>query len=104
MLKFLFIKNSKIIFNNKYKNINTYLYKNSLIKNFSIKKEIISENPKFKIEKDNLGEINIPNEKFWGAKTQRSLQNFPIGTKEDKMPISIIRSIAIIKKCEGKVK
>lgn len=70
---------------------------NLLIKNFS------SNNENFRVEYDSFGPINVPSDKYWAAQTQRSLQNFAIGTKEDKMPISVFRSIAIIKKSAAKV-
>ncbi len=50
----------------------------------------------FRIEKDSLGEINVPADKFWGAQTQRSLENFPIG--EDKIPYELIEAFAMQKK------
>lgn len=50
----------------------------------------------FRLEKDTLGEIKVPSDKFWGAQTQRSSENFRIGT--EKMPIEVIRAFAIIKK------
>ena len=40
---------------------------------------------KKRIEKDTLGSVSVENDKFWGAQTQRSLQNFKIGN--DIMPI-----------------
>ncbi|MEQ8358388.1 MAG: class II fumarate hydratase [Cytophagales bacterium] len=49
-----------------------------------------------RIEKDTMGEVKVPADKYWGAQTQRSLQNFKIGN--DKMPIEIIRAFAILKK------
>lgn len=52
----------------------------------------------FRIEKDSLGEVNVPADKYWAAQTQRSLQNFKIGGPGDKMPIEIIRAFAILKK------
>jgi fumarate hydratase class II len=57
----------------------------------------------FRVEYDTFGPINVPTDKYWAAQTQRSLQNFAIGTSEDKMPISVIRAMAIIKKCASKV-
>ena len=46
-----------------------------------------------------MGEVKVPKEKLWGAQTERSRQgNFKIGP-EASMPIEIIRSYAIIKKC-----
>lgn len=50
----------------------------------------------FRIEKDTMGEIQVPAEKYWGAQTQRSLQNFKIGGQ--KMPIEVIRAFAVLKK------
>lgn len=54
-------------------------------------------------EYDTFGEIEVPSDKYWGAQTQRSLQNFEIGSLEDKMPLSIIKAMAIVKKCAAKV-
>ncbi|MCT4638157.1 MAG: class II fumarate hydratase [Bacteroidales bacterium] len=51
---------------------------------------------KFRTEHDTLGEVQVPENKYWGAQTQRSLENFPIG--EEKMPESVIRSYALLKK------
>lgn len=50
----------------------------------------------YRIEKDTLGEVRVPADKIWGAQTQRSKENFQIG--QEKMPIEIIRSFAILKK------
>ena len=50
----------------------------------------------FRIEKDTMGEIKVPADKLWKAQTQRSLQNFKIGT--EKMPKEIIRAFAILKR------
>ena len=50
----------------------------------------------FRIEKDTLGEIEVPDEKYWGAQTQRSIHNFAIGNH--RMPIEIIYAFAYLKK------
>ena len=50
----------------------------------------------YRIEKDSMGELKVPSDKYWGAQTQRSFQNFEIGT--EKMPLEIIDSFAILKK------
>ena len=50
---------------------------------------------KKRVEADTLGNVSVENDKFWGAQTQRSLQNFKIGN--DIMPIEIIHAMAIIK-------
>ncbi|MDD6283972.1 MAG: class II fumarate hydratase [Firmicutes bacterium] len=49
-----------------------------------------------RIERDSMGEIAVPADKHWGAQTQRSLQNFPIGW--EKMPREIITAFARLKK------
>ena len=51
---------------------------------------------KKRIEKDTLGDVEVSSEKYWGAQTQRSFLNFPIG--KEKMPIEMIRSLACVKK------
>lgn len=50
-------------------------------------------------EKDSLGDILVNDEKFWGASTQRTLQNFSIG--EEKLPLEVIYAFAIIKKASA---
>ena len=54
---------------------------------------------KFKIERDSLGEIKVPVNKYWGAQTQRSIENFKIGT--ELIPIELIHSFAIQKKASA---
>ncbi|HHD77867.1 MAG TPA: class II fumarate hydratase [Campylobacteraceae bacterium] len=49
-----------------------------------------------RVEKDTMGEIEVPKDAYWAAQTQRSVQNFRIG--EEKMPDEIIRAFAILKK------
>lgn len=51
---------------------------------------------KFRVEKDSIGEINVPGNKQWGAQTQRSKENFAIGT--ELMPIELIKAYAQLKK------
>lgn len=48
-------------------------------------------------ERDSFGPIEVPAKHHWGAQTQRSLENFPIST--EKMPLELIYSLALIKKC-----
>ena len=50
----------------------------------------------YRIEHDSMGEMKVPAERLWGAQTQRSLENFPIGW--EKMPGEIIRAFALLKK------
>lgn len=49
----------------------------------------------YRIEKDTLGEVKVPEEKWWGAQTQRSLENFKIG--EEKMPKQVVQAFSILK-------
>jgi len=51
----------------------------------------------FRIERDSIGEIQVPIDKYWAAQTQRSLENFKIGNQT--MPVEIIRAFAVLKKC-----
>lgn len=50
----------------------------------------------YRIEKDTMGEVKVPADKYWGAQTQRSKENFKIGG--DRMPAEIIRAFGILKK------
>lgn len=50
----------------------------------------------YRIEKDTMGEMQVPADKFWGAQTQRSFENFKIGV--EKMPKEIIHAFGILKK------
>ena len=54
----------------------------------------------FRTEKDSMGIIKVPADKYWGAQTQRSIDNFKIGT--EKMPVEIIRAFGILKKAAAK--
>lgn len=49
----------------------------------------------YRVEKDSMGEIRVPADKYWAAQTQRSLENFRIGV--EKMPTEVIRAFAILK-------
>ena len=52
-------------------------------------------------ETDSFGPLEVPADKYWGAQTQRSIINFPIGW--EKQPVAIIRALAIIKKACAEV-
>lgn len=52
------------------------------------------------MERDTIGDIHVPAEKYWGAQTQRSKENFPIGS--ERMPAEIIKAFAILKKSAAK--
>ncbi len=51
----------------------------------------------YRIEKDTMGEVNVPSDKLWGAQTERSRNNFKIGTQAS-MPLEIIYGFAYLKK------
>ncbi|HUE19557.1 MAG TPA: lyase family protein, partial [Stellaceae bacterium] len=51
--------------------------------------------PPTRIERDSMGEIAVPAERYWGAQTQRSLENFRIGG--ERMPLSLIHALALQK-------
>ncbi|WP_153124504.1 class II fumarate hydratase [Peribacillus tepidiphilus] len=55
---------------------------------------------KTRIEKDSIGEIEVPADKYWGAQTERSKRNFKIG--QEKMPLELIYAYALLKKCAAK--
>lgn len=55
----------------------------------------------YRLEKDSMGEIKVPKDKYWGAQTQRSLENFRIGT--EKMPDEIIHAFGVLKLAAARV-
>ena len=54
-----------------------------------------------RIETDSLGEVQVPDDAYWGAQTQRSLVNFAIG--EQRMPLAVLHALALIKKAAARV-
>ena len=52
----------------------------------------------YRIEKDTMGEVKVPQDKLWGAQTERSRNNFRIGAGRETMPIEIIRAFGYLKK------
>lgn len=53
-------------------------------------------NEEFRIEHDTMGEVKVPADKYWAAQTQRSFENFKIGT--EKIPQEVIEAFAVLKK------
>ncbi|EIM78410.1 fumarate hydratase class II [Nitritalea halalkaliphila LW7] len=51
-----------------------------------------------RIEKDTMGPVEVPADKYWGAQTQRSINNFKIGGERNRMPLEVIHAFAILKK------
>ena len=52
----------------------------------------------YRIEHDSMGEIQVPADRYWGAQTQRSCQNFPIGVGIETMPREITHAFGILKR------
>ncbi len=60
----------------------------------------MAKNSQFRTEKDSLGDVKVPVDRYWGAQTQRSVENFPIG--EDRFQRVFIRAYAQVKKAAAK--
>ena len=54
------------------------------------------EKPAKRVERDTMGMIEVPADRYWGAQTERSLENFPIGT--ERMPLPLIHAFGLLKK------
>jgi len=55
-----------------------------------------------RIEKDTFGELQVPNEKYYGAQTLRSVMNFPIGDRTaERMPLPVIKAFGVLKKASA---
>lgn len=48
-------------------------------------------------ETDAFGEVQVPADRYWGAQTERSLENFRINQPQDRMPAPIVRAFGILK-------
>nr|CAD7570698.1 unnamed protein product [Timema californicum] len=57
----------------------------------------------FRIEKDTMGEVKVPADKYYGSQTVRSINNFPIGVDTERMPFPIITSMGILKKAAATI-
>jgi fumarate hydratase class II len=55
----------------------------------------------YRMERDTMGDIQVPADKLWGAQTQRSRENFRIG--EERMPLEVVRAFAMLKKAAARV-
>ena len=56
----------------------------------------------YRIEHDSMGQVRVPGDKYWGAQTQRSVENFPIGVGIETMPREIISAFGILKKAAAR--
>ncbi|GCB77827.1 fumarate hydratase, mitochondrial isoform X1 [Scyliorhinus torazame] len=57
----------------------------------------------YRIEQDTFGELKVPNDKYYGAQTVRSMMNFKIGGLSERMPIQIIKAFGILKRAAAEV-
>ncbi|KAJ6621238.1 L-Aspartase-like protein [Mycena sp. CBHHK59/15] len=57
----------------------------------------------FRVEKDTFGELQVPADRYWGAQTQRSLQNFDIGGPTERLPPPLIKAFGVLKKAASVV-
>jgi len=55
----------------------------------------MNDQPNTRLESDSMGEIAVPADRYWGAQTQRSLQNFRIGG--ERMPVPLTRALGLVK-------
>ncbi len=56
----------------------------------------------YRIEHDSMGEVKVPADKYWGAQTERSHENFPIGVGIETMPAEIIHAFGILKEAAAR--
>ena len=56
----------------------------------------------YRVEHDTMGEVRVPADKYWGAQTERSHNNFPIGVGIETMPAEIIHAFGILKKAAAR--
>jgi fumarate hydratase class II len=62
----------------------------------------MTQNATTRTETDSIGPIEVPASAYWGAQTERSLENFPFGARE-QMPIGIVHALAIVKKAAARI-
>jgi fumarate hydratase class II len=62
---------------------------------YDMRRRSVSE---FRVDKDSLGEVKVPSDRLWGAQTQRSIENFPIGRDRFVWGRRVIRALGLLKK------
>ncbi len=62
----------------------------------------MTQNATTRTETDSIGPIDVPASAYWGAQTERSLENFPFGARE-QMPIGIVHALAIVKRAAARI-
>src|ERR1044072_802362 len=55
-----------------------------------------------RMESDSFGPIEVPADAYWGAQTQRSIENFPFGTRE-QMPVEIVHALGFVRQAAARV-
>ncbi|XP_053315021.1 fumarate hydratase, mitochondrial [Spea bombifrons] len=70
---------------------------------FSVKLSKMASTSSFRIESDTFGDLEVPNEKYYGAQTVRSTMNFKIGGGTERMPIPVIHAFGILKRAAAEV-
>ncbi|KAF9399050.1 fumarase fum1, partial [Podila epigama] len=61
------------------------------------------EQSSYRIEADTFGDLRVPADRYWGAQTQRSLQNFDIGGPTERMPEPLIKAFGVLKRAAAAV-
>lgn len=56
-----------------------------------------------RVESDTMGDMEVKADRYWGAQTQRSLQNFEIGEPSERMPAQVVRALGIVKKAAATI-
>ncbi|PWN26988.1 fumarate hydratase [Jaminaea rosea] len=69
-------------------------------RNFSTSIRAMSQ---YREEADTFGPLQVPADRYWGAQTQRSLQNFDIGGPQERMPLPLIQAFGVLKKAAAHV-
>ena len=58
---------------------------------------------RLRVERDTFGELTVPDDRYWGCQTQRSIQNFDIGGPTERMPEPLVRAFGVLKKAAARV-
>ncbi|KAG9011638.1 fumarase fum1 [Tulasnella sp. JGI-2019a] len=69
----------------------------------STSRVIMSDQRKYRTEKDTFGDLQVPEDRYYGAQTQRSLQNFDIGGPTERLPPPLIQAFGVLKKAAAHV-
>ena len=69
----------------------------------SVSDSSASSRPEIRTETDSFGPIGVPADRYWGAQTQRSLENFRIGGERERMPLPLIHALVLVKKAAARV-